>query len=204
VTIGALGVGHVWHTLTAGSPAGTIWVDISGVGPTGVPDEGTNDILVDPTRGNALYVAGDSGVMVCYTCAGAAAVPDWQILGSGLPHARVNGLSITSADHATLIAWTHGRGAWQVPLPAAPLPTPTPTPTPPAWTGWSPLGGVLAEQPTACACSASGMDAFVVGTDGALWHTWHDSGGWHWETLGGQPTSQVAAVASAPGQIDVF
>src|SRR5438046_2058780 len=29
VTIGGLGVGHVWHTLTAGSPAGTVWVDIS-------------------------------------------------------------------------------------------------------------------------------------------------------------------------------
>src|SRR6266576_3176372 len=91
VTIGGLGVGHVWHTLTAGAATGTVWVDLSGVGPIGFPDQGTNDMLVDPTRGNALYVAGDSGVMVCYTCAGVAAVPNWQILGSGLPHVRVNG-----------------------------------------------------------------------------------------------------------------
>jgi hypothetical protein len=43
-------------------------------------------------------------------------------LGSGLPNSFVNDLTI-SADQTTLIAWTHGRGAWSIPLPIT-VPTP--------------------------------------------------------------------------------
>ena len=51
---------------------------------------------------------------------------------------------------------------------------------------------------------AGRLDAFVRGTDGALWHRWRDQGVWHWESLGGLPTSDASAVSWSSGRIDVF
>jgi len=113
VSIGGLNVGHVWHTTTANSGASTIWSDISGSLPNAVMD----GILLDPRSNSAIYVATDFGVMVCTTCGGAAATANWAILGTGLPNVKVSAISIMR-DNSTLIAWTHGRGAWEIPLPA--------------------------------------------------------------------------------------
>lgn len=115
VTIGGLNVGHVWHTIDAGQGAATAWSDISG----GVPNVLVNAIAVDPATG-IVYVGTDYGALVCTTCAGSSPVPNWSPLGSGLPNVRVNALTITH-DGANVIAWTHGRGAWAIPVLPAPL-----------------------------------------------------------------------------------
>jgi uncharacterized protein YvpB len=58
--------------------------------------------------------------------------------------------------------------------------------------------------PTASSWGAGRLDAFVRGTDGALWHRWRDQSAWQWESLGGTPTSDASAVSWSSGRIDVF
>ena len=108
--MGGVNVGHVWHTTTAGAS----WSDLSGSGSSGVPNAGVNGIALDPVDPNTVYIATDSTVMVCTTCAGATPTPNWAVVGSGLPNAKASGLTF-SRDGATLFAWTHGRGAWSMP-----------------------------------------------------------------------------------------
>jgi Viral BACON domain len=110
VTIGAIGVGHVWHTTTGGSS----WSDISGVGAAGVPDEVVNGVILDQSDNTTLYIATDFGVMVCATCSGAAPAPAWSVVGSGLPNVKVDAITQTKAANQ-VVAWTHGRGAWVIP-----------------------------------------------------------------------------------------
>src|SRR5712691_689211 len=110
VTIGAIGVGHVWHTTNGG----TSWADISGIGLTGVPDAVVNDVILDRSDNTTLYIATDFGVLVCATCTGSAAVPAWSALGSGLPNVKVDAISQTQLA-SQVVAWTHGRGAWVIP-----------------------------------------------------------------------------------------
>jgi hypothetical protein len=73
---------------------------------------------------------------------------------------------------------------------------------------WSSLGGQLASGtgPAADAQSASSLDAFVQGTDHALWYKHWDGTSWSgWENLGGGLTSSpAAAAASGSNRIDVF
>jgi IPT/TIG domain-containing protein len=69
---------------------------------------------------------------------------------------------------------------------------------------WEDFGGVLASNPVAGSASVPTVDAFVAGTDGALWHRWLDANlTWHWESLGGRPTS-TAAVLVHDCELDVF
>jgi hypothetical protein len=112
VSIGGLNVGHVWHTINAAAGGATLWTDISGLLPNAVMD----GVLLDPTRSSTIYVATDFGVMVCTQCGGSSASPNWSILGYGLPTVKVSAISLTR-DLSTLIAWTHGRGAWQISIP---------------------------------------------------------------------------------------
>lgn len=72
---------------------------------------------------------------------------------------------------------------------------------------WATLGGVLTSKPAVAAWSTNRLDAFARGTDGQLWHRWHDASGWHgWEPLGGQlyPGTGPAVSSWAPGRLDVF
>ena len=57
----------------------------------------------------------------------------------------------------------------------------------------------------ASAVSSDGvrLDAFVRGTDGALWHAGFNGTTWSWEGLGAQRSSAPSAASSAPGRIDV-
>ena len=63
----------------------------------------------------------------------------------------------------------------------------------------------VAGAPAVCAQGSNGIDAFVQGTDHALWHAHYQSGsGWSaWQSLGGYLTSDPAATSSATGYIDV-
>jgi hypothetical protein len=75
---------------------------------------------------------------------------------------------------------------------------------PPAWQAPDNLGGGTFYTPTGVAMGSQRVDAFVVGTDRQLWHSWHDGGGWHWEPLGGLLTSSTAVISRSAGSIDVF
>ena len=95
--IPAGGVGHVFES----TDSGATWRDISG----NLPDAPGDDILL--VAGN-LYYAADVGVFTA-----AAATPTvWSRLGTGLPNASVNDLSL-APDASYIIAATHGRGIWK-------------------------------------------------------------------------------------------
>ena len=74
------------------------------------------------------------------------------------------------------------------------------TPTP-----WYNLGGYLSSSPAVSSWGASRVDAFVRGSDNALWHrSWNGSAWGGWESLGGVVTSDPSAVSWGPNRIDIF
>jgi hypothetical protein len=74
-----------------------------------------------------------------------------------------------------------------------------------AWSGWESLGGILTSAPAVSSWAANRLDAFVRGTDNAMWHKWWDGAAWRgWESLGGILTSPPAAVSWGANRIDTF
>src|ERR1700674_4986070 len=53
--------------------------------------------------------------------------------------------------------------------------------------------------PTSATWGANRLDTFARGTDGALWHSYFD-GAWHWESLGGSPTSDASVASWGAGR----
>jgi hypothetical protein len=94
---------------------GTTWVDIS----TTLPNEPFQSVVVSPTTPTTIFAGADAGVYVSMNSG-----TTWSVLGSGLPNAAVYQME---ADHAgaNLIAFTHGRGIWRIPISAAVAPTVT-------------------------------------------------------------------------------
>ena len=114
VTIGdGIGTGTVWHTTTAGST--DTWVDLSSGGTTPITGP-VNSIVEDPATPTTLYVGTAAGVFTCTGCGGATPTPVWSATGTGMPAVSVDDVTISSDDGDTLVAWTHGRGAWEVAL----------------------------------------------------------------------------------------
>jgi hypothetical protein len=97
------GVGHVFES----SDGGTTFTDISG----NLPDV-PSDALVY-ARGE-LALATDIGAFVAD--AGNGSGTTWSRLGSNLPNTSINNLRL-NPDGKTLLAATHGRGIWSVPIP---------------------------------------------------------------------------------------
>lgn len=78
----------------------------------------------------------------------------------------------------------------------------SPPPPPP---GWQSLGGTLTSSPAVSSWGTSRVDAFVRGTDNALYQrTWNGTSWGAYTSLGGTITSQPAAVSWGPNRIDVF
>jgi hypothetical protein len=121
VTIGWLGVGQLWYTSNAGAPSGTHWVNLSGSGATALPAAPALSVIEVPRRPGTVDVGTYYGVWTCSSCGGQNVRASWQRLGGNnlsagaLPKVEVDQLSLTS-DNNTLIAWTHGRGVWQIGL----------------------------------------------------------------------------------------
>jgi hypothetical protein len=85
-----------------------------------LPSSPANSLVIDPLDTNTAYIATDNGVYSTQqigTCATAAS-HCWSAFGAGLPHAPVLELSATPAASSpnVLVAATHGRGVWQIPL----------------------------------------------------------------------------------------
>jgi hypothetical protein len=94
------GVGHVFAT----TDGGTCWHDISG----DLVDAPANDVVIVGTH---LAVADDVGVFASGLAGGT-----WKRVGVGLPHTIVADLNNT--PDGRLLAATHGRGLWAIPLTA--------------------------------------------------------------------------------------
>jgi hypothetical protein len=118
---------HLYRSIDYG---GT-WTPIDG----NLPDVPANDILVDPTDTNRLYLANDVGVYTSRDLGGT-----WYPLGTGMPPVPVADLTLHNASR-TLVAATHGRSQWtldlhDLPVAVAPAPAPvrlalsTPAPNP--------------------------------------------------------------------------
>lgn len=70
---------------------------------------------------------------------------------------------------------------------------------------WSDLGGRTTAAPDAATWGGDRVDLVVRGTDGALWHRWHEGGHWGaWESLGGQIVGAPSVISWSPGRLDVF
>jgi hypothetical protein len=77
------------------------------------------------------------------------------------------------------------------------------------WTPWVLLGGggPGIQGGVGVAANADGrLEAFAIGTDGAMWHAWQSAGGgWSsWHSLGGQFLSGVGAATNQNGTVEVF
>ncbi len=96
---------HVWRT----TDGGATWSPLDGSGAGHLPDVPAHSIVVDPNSGSRLYLGTDLGVFVS-TDGGAT----WAVENTGFANVVTESLSIQGRN---LFAFTHGRGAWRVPLP---------------------------------------------------------------------------------------
>ena len=104
---------HVWKSTDAGAS----WTGIDGAGDTGIPDVPVHTIVVDSANSQTLYLGTDIGVFVSLN--GGAT---WARENTGFANTVVESLAIGSVgSNLNLFAFTHGRGAWRVPLGPASL-----------------------------------------------------------------------------------
>ena len=108
-------LGHIFKTTNGGQS----WLDVScskancsAPAAADLPNVPVNDVLVDPDLPNILYAATDLGVFIG-DCS--ASPCTWSTLGTGLPRVAVLSLRLHQASR-TLLAGTHGRGAWTIVL----------------------------------------------------------------------------------------
>jgi photosystem II stability/assembly factor-like uncharacterized protein len=147
---GLFGSGQVWKT----TDGGTSWSNISG----DLPDQPAHTIVLDTrTATPILYIGTDTGV---YRSLNGGTT--WTAFGTGMPRTPVYDMEI-GLSGGFLTIGTHGRGVWQINLPApgaAPrlgAPTPllaatgadAPAPSPRELVAAAPAGGTARPSPAA-------------------------------------------------------
>jgi hypothetical protein len=108
VGTGGSGAGHVFKRVRV--DGNFQWLNVTG----NLMDVPVNSIVVDPTRKNNIYVGTDTGVW--RTTDGGKVGSVWRRYGNGLPHSAVLQLKVWGQPKPFLVAATHGRGAWEIPL----------------------------------------------------------------------------------------
>jgi photosystem II stability/assembly factor-like uncharacterized protein len=109
-------VPRVYRSATGGAS----WAAIA----ANLPDAPVNDLIVDPSDPNTLYLATDVGVYASRNAGGG-----WFPLGVGMPIDPVNDLALyASGGSRILIAATHGRSQWKLDVSALPAAAPEPRP----------------------------------------------------------------------------
>jgi len=103
------GVPHVFKTTNGGNS----WGSIDGIGFGGVPDIPAHWIAVRPCDSQQLFVGTELGVFTSDDGGGT-----WSPFNDGLAHTVVEALDFKNPH--TLVAFTHGRGAYQVLLDPCP------------------------------------------------------------------------------------
>ncbi|MDP9122038.1 MAG: hypothetical protein M3O15_11860, partial [Acidobacteriota bacterium] len=102
---------HLWKT----SDGGVSWSGLDGMGTASLPDVPVHVVAVDPRATRHLYLGTDMGVFVSLD--GGAS---WAVESTGFPNAVTESLVVAPlpGGEVDLFAFTHGRGAWKVVLPA--------------------------------------------------------------------------------------
>jgi hypothetical protein len=99
---------HVYKSTDGGAS----WAGIDGTGVNSIPDVPVHCLVVDPLNTQRLYIGTDVGVFVS-TDGGAT----WAVENTGFANVITESLSMnTTGPTRFLFAFTHGRGAWRVPL----------------------------------------------------------------------------------------
>lgn len=102
------------HVLRS-TDGGAHWANLSG----NLPGAPTQDVIVDPTNVNRVFVARDVGVFTANVAKSNSeqetAKIKWRQLGSGLPAAPVNDIRYHAPTN-TLYAATYGRSIWSLRL----------------------------------------------------------------------------------------
>jgi photosystem II stability/assembly factor-like uncharacterized protein len=107
-TYSTFGGTHVWKSTNGGAT----WRGIDGKGNRRIPDIPVHNIVVDPNRPSRLFVGTDLGVFVS-TDGGAT----WAVENTGFANVITEWLTVLAGPNGpTLFAFTHGRGAWRVPI----------------------------------------------------------------------------------------
>ncbi len=104
--VAGFNTGHIFKTENGGDT----WTNIS----ANLIDVPVNAILIDPTAPNDVYLGTDLGVF--FAGDGGTPQTDWEQYADGLPLSAVMQLKINTVGTRTLVAATHGRGAWTIPL----------------------------------------------------------------------------------------
>ena len=147
---------------------------------TGLPSFAAQVVRVDPTDGTTLYCGTDVGV---YRSVDSGA--NWSRFGTGMPAVSVYDLQI-SPDGTLFRAGTHGRGVWELQIPASPNVLPTAS-----------IGGPATQTVTAgTALAFSGTTADADGVNTTA--TWHFPDTWETKTAI-QGATSVSHTFTTPG-----
>ncbi|MDH3744380.1 MAG: hypothetical protein OES47_04680 [Acidobacteriota bacterium] len=108
-TYAGFGGEHVWKSLDGG----VTWLAIDGQGSSGLPNIPVHSVVVDLEGRDDLYVGTDLGVF-----ASLDGGETWTIEITGFARAVTEWLALgqSPTGRRHLFAFTHGRGAWRVPL----------------------------------------------------------------------------------------
>jgi hypothetical protein len=101
----SLGRGDIFVSTSAGGA----WTDLSRSAGTTLPNASGDAVALD-SRTGVLYVGTDVGVFALLP-----STHHWETLANGLPHTAVLGLLVDTTTQ-TLLAATHGRGMYSLPL----------------------------------------------------------------------------------------
>jgi photosystem II stability/assembly factor-like uncharacterized protein len=96
---------NLWRT----TDGGATWQDITGVGPTGLPDAPIRGVALHPSRRGWIYVGTEVGVF-----ASADGGATWATNNEGPNAASVDELNFMHGS-TVLLSATHGRGLWTSP-----------------------------------------------------------------------------------------
>jgi hypothetical protein len=108
-TYARFGGNHVWKS----DDGGVNWRPLDGSGPGRVPNIPAHSLVVDPRDTRRIYLGTDLGVLVSLD--GGAG---WAVENTGFAAVVTESLALATDSGGTpyLFAFTHGRGAWRVPL----------------------------------------------------------------------------------------
>lgn len=108
LTVQGFGSGHLFRTDNGGSSWRDVTPNFQLGGQRVKIDTPANSILIDPDFSSDIYLATDIGVFVSSDKGST-----WQPYSVGLPRTAV--LELKMDAERTIVAATHGRGAWRVP-----------------------------------------------------------------------------------------